>query len=143
MHFIILDCCNYCEIMGACESLPCDHDNARSIDDLIARKELHTGDLIFFSSIGGISIEFSLFFNSKGLFSFAIKMSTFSPASHIGMVYVINKGKDKEKEYYLWHSPNRPVSDCIDIISRKPKTGPQLNDLKCALQHYSGTFMLR
>lgn len=110
--------------MGCCESLPCDYSKQKSIKELIEKKELKTGDLIFFSSIGG-------------LFSCLIKTVTFNPSSHVGMVYI------KNGQYYLWHSPNRPVNNCKDSITNTEKSGPQLNLLECALKEYNGSFMLR
>lgn len=124
IHCIFKSDFNYLQ-MGCCESLPCDPTKELTIRQLKEKNLLTNGSLIFFSSIGGA-------------FSCAIKFVTCNPSSHVGMVFV-----DDDGQYYLWHSPNRPVSGCIDEITRVEKTGPQLNKLECALEHYNGSFMLR
>lgn len=93
-------------------------------------KSLKTGDAVLFSGS-----EWT---------SWIIRIGTFSPWSHTGMVVITDKfSKSGSKKIYLWHSPRQKITFTKDAITKRHKSGPQLNDLKEMVAHRSGSVYIR
>lgn len=103
--------------------------------DLI-KKELNTGDLIFFCG--------------ESLISLAIECSTLSDISHVGVIirspYIqtFDPMNIDEEDLYIFHScVDAPSGDLKDRLSGKAHNGPQLNPLRKYIDSYGGYCMIR
>ena len=97
-----------------------------------AKAYFRTGDIILF---GG-----------TGWFSYAIMFFTLSPFTHIGLVYVDEDYEFTEEGHcniYLYHSVNTIIRNPIDVVTGKPKSGPQLSRLRAYFDHYDGDIVWR
>jgi len=99
------------------------------------KKQLKTGDLIFFCG------------SSK--FSLAVQIGTFSPWSHVGMVFrddaheIVKKPPFPDKDnLYLWHAISDTLT-CPDVLTGNRKSGPQLSPLRSLVYHYNGDVAAR
>ena len=93
-------------------------------------KSLKTGDIMLFSGAEATS--------------WGIRIGTFSPWSHIGMVIKTNRfSSDGRKKIYLWHSVKQEIGFTRDVITKTNKSGPQLNNLRKMIEHSSGSVYVR
>ncbi len=94
------------------------------------RKTLKTGDLVLFSSSGGLS-------------SLEVKIATCSPWTHIGMIVRCKHLHKLQDDLGIWHSPAQILQFMPDVTTGEIKQGPQLNSLRPIIEASGGVVYIR